>query len=83
MTISFDLDDTLIPGRKRFKTERQSLFQKLVGYEKIRLGTISLIKELRTKNHKIYIYTTSFRSAFWIKLTFLSYGISVDKVINQ
>lgn len=40
MTISFDLDDTLIPGRKRFKTERQSLFQKLVGYEKIRLGTI-------------------------------------------
>lgn len=44
MIISFDLDDTLIPGVKKFETEKRSVFQKLFGIEKIRLGTIELMK---------------------------------------
>jgi hypothetical protein len=83
MIISFDLDDTLIPGTKTFETEDQNLLQKLTGIEKIRKGTIQLFKELRTRGHGIYIYTTSFRPTLKAKLTFLSYGIPVDKVINQ
>ena len=83
MIISFDLDDTLIPGTKTFDTEKQNLIQKLTGIEKIRMGTIELFKELRSRGHNIYIYTTSFRPILKAKLTFLSYGIPVDKVINQ
>jgi len=83
MIISFDLDDTLIPGTKTFDTEKQNFIQKLTGIEKIRKGTIGLFKELRSRGHNIYIYTTSFRPTLKAKLTFLSYGIPVDKVINQ
>jgi hypothetical protein len=83
MTISFDLDDTLIPGTKRFETEKQTIIHRLFGLETIRLGTVELFKELRSKGHRIYIYTTSFRSTTKIKLTFYSYGIPVDTVINQ
>jgi len=83
MTISFDLDDTLIPGTKRFETEKQTIVHRLLGIEEIRLGTIDLFKSLRDKGHVIYIYTTSFRSATKIKLTFFSYGIPVDTAINQ
>ena len=36
MIISFDLDDTLIPGTKTFETEDQNLIQKLTGIERIR-----------------------------------------------
>jgi len=62
VTISFDLDDTLIPGTKRFDTERQSLVHKILGLETLRIGTVELIIALQAKGHKIYIYTTSFRS---------------------
>lgn len=83
MTISFDLDDTLIPGTKTFETETRNVMQRLTGIEKIRKGTIELFKNLRSDGHDIYIYTTSLRSTVSVKLTFLSYGIPVDKVINQ
>jgi len=83
VTISFDLDDTLIPGTKRFDTERQSLLHKIFGLETLRIGTVELIKELQSKEHKIYIYTTSFRSTTRIWWTFFLYGIKLDKIINQ
>ena len=83
MIISFDLDDTLIPSTKEFLTEKQNILHKLLGIEKIRLGTIKLIEELRQNGHQIYVYTTSMRSEFKIKFFFFSYGMSVDFVINQ
>jgi hypothetical protein len=83
MVISFDLDDTLIPGRKKFETEKRSVFQKLCGIEPIRSGTIALINTLRKQGHFIYIYTTSLRSERRIWLTFYSYGIKLNGVINQ
>lgn len=55
----------------------------IFGVEKIRLGTTSLFKELRNQQHQIYIYTTSFRSPTKVKLMFYTYGIPVDRVINQ
>ena len=83
MTISFDLDDTLIPSTKLFDTERQNFLQKLFRTEKIRSGTIELIKELQQQGHNIYIYTTSYRSTYKIWWTFFSHGIKIDKIINQ
>ena len=83
MIISFDLDDTLIPGIKQFETEGRSFFQKLFGIEKVRLGTIELMKKCKLQGHQLYIYTTSLRPASKIWWTFYSYGIKLDKVINQ
>src|SRR5690348_12816475 len=83
MVISFDLDDTLIPATKTFETENQNVVQRLTGIERIRKGTIELFRELRSRGCHIYIYTTSFRSPIKVKLSFLSYAIPVDKVINQ
>jgi hypothetical protein len=83
MIISFDLDDTLIPASFKFKVERQNLFQRIFKIEKIRKGSLVLFNELKKKKIKIYIYTTSHRSKFRIKTTFLSYGLNVGKIINQ
>lgn len=82
MIISFDLDDTLIANNK-FKLEKINFLQRILGIESLRKGTIYLFKELKKQNHKIYIYSTSYRSESRIKWTFYSYGISVDFVINQ
>ncbi len=83
LTLSFDLDDTLIPGVKQFRTEKQSRLQRLLGIEKIRSGTITLFRKLREDGHTLGIYTTSYRSKAKIKLTFFTYGIPVKFVVNQ
>lgn len=82
MKISFDLDDTLI-AKNKFTLEKINLFHKLFGIERIRKGTIDLFRILKKQKHKIYIYTTSYRSKWRIKWIFYSYGISVDCIINQ
>lgn len=81
MIVSFDLDDTLIS--KKFELEKVSLFQRFLGIESIRKGTINLFQEIKEQKHDIFIYTTSYRSELRIKWTFYSYGIPVDFVINQ
>jgi phosphoserine phosphatase len=83
MTISFDLDDTLIPGTKRFDTRRIGLLHKIFGLETLRIGAVELIKSLQADGHKIYVYTTLFRSINKIWLTFFLHGIKLDKIINQ
>ncbi len=83
MIISFDLDDTLIPGTKRFGTNKRSLVHKILGLETLRIGTIELVKSLQADGHKVYIYTTSFRSTTKIWWTFFLPGIRLDKIINQ
>jgi len=83
VTISFDLDDTIIPGIKKFDTEKQTMFQRMCGVEKIRTGTIELVKALQTQGHKVFVYTTSLRTTKRIWFTFFCYGIRFDKIINQ
>ncbi|KAF2506844.1 hypothetical protein EYY60_20220 [Flavobacterium zhairuonense] len=82
MIISFDLDDTLI-AKNKFDLEKNNLFRKFFEIEQIRRGTVYLFKELKKRKHKIYIYTTSYRSEFKIRLMFYSYGVSVDCIVNQ
>ena len=83
MIISFDLDDTLIPGIQQFETGRRSFLQRVCGVEKVRVGAIALMKACKAEGHKVYVYTTSLRSTGWIWWTFFSYGVRLDKVINQ
>lgn len=83
MKISFDLDDTIIPSSKIFPVEEQNWLLKFFGIEKVRKGTITLFKELKSRRHTIYIYTTSFRPRLRMLLTFHLYGIPVDRFINQ
>ena len=83
VTISFDLDDTLIPSSKTFLTERQNFLHFLFGIEKLRLGTIDLFTWLKKENYNICIYTTSYRSRLKIRTTFLLNGFWIKKIINQ
>lgn len=83
LTISFDLDDTLIPGMNHFETESLTLFQRIRGIEKIRVGTIDLMTILQQQGHKVFIYTTSLRPIHKIRQTFATYGLRPDKIINR
>ncbi len=83
MNISFDLDSTLIPNGKEFETENRSRIAKLFGIEEIRKGTRELIYHLQNEEHKIHIYTTSFRSKRKIRRTLKYYGIKVNRIVTE
>lgn len=83
MNISFDLDDLLINGIKRFAVEKTGPLQGLLISEHLRLGTIALFKTLRSQGHYLYIYTTSLRSLLKIRLLFWAHGISLHGVFNK
>lgn len=83
MNISFDLDGTLIPFANEFNTEKIGWFGKLLRIEKIRKGTKDLVLKLQENNHKVHIYTTSFRPKTKIRRTLKYYGISVNQIVNQ
>lgn len=83
MNISFDLDSTLIPNGKEFKTENRSGIAKLFGIEEMRKGTCELISDLQSQGHKIHIYTTSYRTKRKIRFTLKYYGIKVSRIVNE
>lgn len=82
MIISFDIDNTLIPYSGEFPLEPGNILTYLLGVERIRQGTVDLFKILQGQGHKIQIYTTSFRSQFYLWKTFAAYGLFVDRIIN-
>ena len=83
MRISFDLDDTLFVAEENFKTERALRFPFRVIYkERLRLGTISLMKYIREQKMELWVYTTSYRSENYIRGLFRCYGIKLDAVVN-
>jgi hypothetical protein len=83
MTISFDIDNTLIPYSNEFEVEKKGFLPKLLKAEPLRKGTIQLFKELESRGHEIWIYTTSFRSPNYLKRTFKSYGLHPSRIINE
>ncbi len=85
MRIAFDLDDTLIPCRFSFPTElpKRSFFARLFSHELLRQGTTAVFELCRQQNCQIWIYTTSYRSPFYIRRLFWLYGIRVDGIFNQ
>lgn len=83
MIISFDIDNTLIPYSDEFEVEDKTLLSRLLFAEPLRIGTVHLFHQLKKDNHELWIYTTSFRSKFTLRKTFLSYGLRPSKIINQ
>lgn len=83
MVVSFDLDETLFVSPDNFKTEYELRFPwNKIYKERLRFGTISLLKELQEQGIQVWIYTTSFRSERYIRGLFHHYGIKLDYVVN-
>lgn len=83
MIVSFDLDETLFVPEEGFKTEPALRFPMNVVYrEKLRLGTVELMKYIREQNIQLWIYTDSHRSERYIRGLFHCYGVKLDNIIN-
>lgn len=83
MIVSFDLDDTLFVSPDNFRVEKELSFPwNMIYKERLRFGTISLLREIQSLGIKVWIYTTSFRSEKYIRRLFRHYGIKLDSVIN-
>lgn len=82
MRISFDIDNTLIPYVDDFEVTPVNIFWKLIGVESLREGTKELFQTLQNQGHEIWIYTSSHRSLFSLKKTFLLNGLNPKGYIN-
>ena len=83
MIVSFDIDNTLIPYSDEFPVEEATLLGRVLGAEPLRQGTKFLFRELQSRGHNIFLYTTSYRSRYNLSRTFISYGLRPAKIINQ
>ncbi|WP_152032843.1 hypothetical protein [Ereboglobus luteus] len=85
MRISFDIDDTLVIHAPNTPTEprRFPVFVHRWFGEPLRRGTCSLMAGLRRRGCSIWIYTSSGRTPFGIRLWMFLYGIRIDGVIND
>lgn len=82
MTISFDLDDTLISSTKPFPTEPRTFLLRILNLEPLRKGSPEFLRQLISQGHRIAIYTTSHRSVARIRWTFRLHGIPIHTIIN-
>ena len=83
MNIAFDLDDLLIPTTCEFSVGSMVMRFPLniIFKERLRVGTIGLLNEL-SKNHNIFIYTTSLRPRPYLYAWFRCLGIRLRGVVN-
>lgn len=83
MRISFELEQTLLTVIDEFPTETQDHIQKVLRFEKLRLGAVELMIEILEKKHEIWIYTNSSRPKNYVYELFLRHGIKISGVINR
>lgn len=85
MRVSFDIDDTLACQPDHADAEKSVVPARIHRWlgEPLRIGTRSLIRELRRRGCSIWIYTSSGRSPFYIRRWLLLHGIHVDGVVNS
>ena len=85
MRIAFDLDNTLIRCGYQFPLEKPQryLWAKLLGNEQLRYGIKDLIDHCRQQGCEVWVYTTSYRSAWRIRRLFWLHSIWLDGVVNQ
>ena len=83
MRVSFDLDAVLFVNPATHKTEPPLPFP-LSGMfkERLRLGTPELINTLQKMGYEVWVYTSSFRSEWYIRTLFKCYGVRFDGIIN-
>jgi hypothetical protein len=85
MRLAFDLDNTLIRWGHEFplETPQRRIWAKLLGNEQLREGTKALTDFCRQCGWEVWVYTTSYRSAWRIRRLFWLHGIRLDGVVNQ
>ncbi len=79
-SVSFDLDGTLIGCDG--PVEPLGFIGRILGSERLRLGTRRLIRELHMRGFATSVYTTSLRSHYSIRNTFRSHGLCLDRIVN-
>ena len=83
MRISFDLDEVLFVNPATYKIEEPP--RGIAGWffrERLRKGTVELINELQKRGFEVWIYTSSFRSEWYLKNLFRQYGVCFDGIVN-
>src|ERR1700751_3101658 len=82
--ISFDVDDTLVCCGIDMPAERTCLpaFLHRQFCEPLRQGTCAMMHELRRRGWSIWIYTSSLRPLFYIRMWLYFHGIRIGGVIN-
>ena len=83
MRVSFDLDEVLFVNPDTHEVEPALLFPlNHIFKERLRLGTPELINTLQKLGYEVWVYTSSFRSEFYIKTLFALYGVKFDSIVN-
>jgi hypothetical protein len=85
MRVAFDLDNTLIRNNFPFPLAiaDKPFFQKLLRTEPLREGLPELFAFCQQQQWEVWIYTTSYRSPFYIRQMLWVYGLRPDGIINQ
>ncbi|HET9502990.1 MAG TPA: hypothetical protein VFO93_05590 [Hymenobacter sp.] len=83
--IAFDLDNTLIRGEYDFahETPTRRFWARLLGKEALRAGIVELAAHCQRRGWEVWVYTTSYRSAGYIRRLFWLHGIKLAGVVNQ
>lgn len=83
MRVSFDLDEVLFVNPATHSTERELPFPfRLIFKERLRAGAPELIRRMRREGFEVWIYTSSFRTAAYIRRFFKCYGVRLDGIVN-
>lgn len=81
--ISFDLDEVLFVSPLTHKTEPALPFPlNKIFIERLRFGAPRLINELRNRGYEVWVYTSSYRTEFYIRTLFFLYGARFHEVVN-
>ena len=75
-----------LPQRSRRGAQRApaGTYELLVHVaEPLRLGTVALLKHLRRLGWDVWVYTTSMRGPWSVRLQFWAYGVRLGGVINS
>jgi hypothetical protein len=85
MRLAFDLDNTLIRCGHDFplETPKRRLLARILSNEQLRHGIKELTDSCRQRGWEVWVYTTSYRSAWRIRRLFWLHGIRLDGVVNQ
>lgn len=83
MRISFDVDDTIVCDCRVPTEQHLSWWARCFFAEPLRRGTRELFRTLLAEKHELWIYTTSYRSRFYLQTWFRCLGIRISDVVNQ
>jgi hypothetical protein len=83
MRISFDVDDTLVCGPSVPADPPPAWWRRWRYPESLRRGSRALMAELIGRRCEVWIYTTSYRSPWYLRGWFRGLGIRLSGVVNQ